>query len=566
MPVKLQNFPSGLPPLGDEVAAALNMLNFMKRPLPPPPPAPPPDVEWTFTTVLAALALVLLTGALISIIRRLKSTTLPFVKGLPFPAHLHVPFFGVAHLLGDAIEGTRLLSVNEADESGIVTFKLMGTNCISVLKAEHVRKVLLASNFRAQIPMLQKHMNNFLGPKALVQLMHEEWKLHRRMMTKSFHWQSLEGMVPDMVTVSNAFADLLILKGEGGEKIDIFQALKLATLDTIGLTAFGFAFNTVRDGAHPVASAFEYLLDETTRRQFVSPLSLSSIFTWLPTPSNRRFWKEVTVLRSTIDAIVAARSKDGATTSSSKYNDLLKYMLESKEASTLSAQALSDNLLTFLFGGFDTTSIALSYTLYLLARHPAEQRACAVEIASVLGKDGSITYESVAALKRCQAVISEALRLYPPAPVTVRTLESALDLDGHLFPAGTMAWVPIWWIQRSPLNWGDDANEFRPARFLDLPCGDGGDGADGSEMPLTSEGKRSGTSLLRTLAFSGGQRNCVGQRFAMIEATVMLAILVRDCEFKLPEGHPDPEAISSGVVQKPKAGIQLLVQKRGREL
>lgn len=129
-----------------------------------------------------------------------------------------------------------------------------------------------------------------------------------------------------------------------------------------------------------------------------------------------------------------------------------------------------------------------------------------------------------------------------------------------------MAWVPIWWVQRSPLNWGDDANEFRPARFLDLPCGDGGDGADGSEMPLTSEGKRSGTSLLRTLAFSGGQRNCVGQRFAMIEATVMLAILVRDCEFKLPEGHPDPEAISSGVVQKPKAGIQLLVQKRGREL
>jgi cytochrome P450 len=90
--------------------------------------------------------------------------------------------------------------------------------------------------------------------------------------------------------------------------------------------------------------------------------------------------------------------------------------------------------------------------------------------------------------------------------------------------------------------------------------------AYGSEMPLTSEGKRSGTSLLRTLAFSGGQRNCVGQRFAMIEATVMLAILVRDCEFKLPEGHPDPEAISSGVVQKPKAGIQLLVQKRGREL
>ena len=114
-------------------------------------------------------------------------------------------------------------------------------------------------------------MDNFLGPNALITLMHGEWKAHRRMMMRAFHWQSLRGMVPEMAQVATAFAALLVERGRDRAKIDIFQALKLATLDTIGLTAFGFAFNTIRDGAHPVAEAFEYLLDETTRRQFEAP-------------------------------------------------------------------------------------------------------------------------------------------------------------------------------------------------------------------------------------------------------------------------------------------------------
>lgn len=532
-------------------------------------------------------AFVLAVCALVYFRRWLKATTAPFIKGLPFPAHLHLPFLGIAHLMEDMIEGTRVVAVKASNESGIVTFKLMGTPAVSVLKAEHVRKVqrraptvprptvphptsphrvpshralphrvckvLLASNFRHRIPLLQKHMETFLGPKALVLLMHDEWKLHRRMMTKAFHWQSLQGMVPDIVNVSSAFAKLLQRRGAGGEPIDMFRALKLATLDTIGLTAFGFEFNTVRDGAHPVAAAFEYLLDETTRRQFTSPLSPSALFTWLPTPANRRLWKEVKVIRSTIDAIVSARMQG---TGNHQHEDLLKYMAESKEASTLSPQAFADNLLTFLFGGFDTTSITLAYTTFLLAKHPHEQKECVDEVIKVVGKHGDITHDSVTSLKRCQAVLSEALRLYPPAPLTTRTLETELELDGHVLPAGTMCWVPIWWIQRSALNWGDDANDFRPARFLDDNRTD-----DGSEPP-TSAAKASGASALRTLAFSGGQRNCVGQRFAMLEATIMLAILVRECEFKLPAGHPEPMAVSAGVVQKPKEGIHLLVEKR----
>ena len=575
------------------------LFPFFKAPPPPPPIPAPPTLD--YARIVGTAAAILLIAALLSLRRWLRSLNAPFVENAAFPQHLHRPVLGIAELMGDAIEGTRRIAVDSCDESGITTCRLLGSPVVTVLKAEHVRKVLLASNFRGRISLVQKHMDNFLGPNALITLMHGEWKAHRRMMMRAFHWQSLRGMVPEMAQVATAFAALLVERGRDRAKIDIFQALKLATLDTIGLTAFGFAFNTIRDGAHPVAEAFEYLLDETTRRQFEEPLSPSALMTWLPTPSNRRFWREKRVLRRTVDAIVAARieqtrrgGRDGAD-GRAAHEDLLQHMTEASEASQLSGQAFADNLLTFLFGGFDTTSIALSYTLFLLAKHPAEQQAVREEVLRVLGADGAPTPDGVSALRRCHAVISEALRLYPPAPLTTRTLEADLDLDGRTIPAGTMMWVPIWWVQRSRLNWGDDAEAFRPDRFLegddpslssdvgrgeppspppprpreggladhpvaDHPHGGGASTAAGTPEPLRAGGAP--PSALRSLAFSGGQRNCVGQRFAMLEATVMLAVLVRECSFELAAGHEDVHPVSAGVVQKPRGGIWLHVAPR----
>lgn len=169
----------------------------------------------------------------------------------------------------------------------------------------------------------------------------------------------------------------------------------------------------------------------------------------------------------------------------------------------------------------------------------------------MLGAEEEPTYESLQRLVFCQACLTEALRLYPPAPLTVRTLEEDLTLDGHVLPKGTMVYMPIWWIHRYAPNWGADAEAFRPERHL---------GDDGGEP--RAEGKTANS--YRFLAFSGGQRNCIGQRFAMLEATTLLVVLLRRCRFELPEGSSPPRAVSTGVVQKPEGGLRLHVRARAR--
>ena len=159
-------------------------------------------------------------------------------------------------------------------------------------------------------------------------------------------------------------------------------------------------------------------------------------------------------------------------------------------------------------------------------------------LGSGTGPTDKLTYETAGQLTYCAAVINEATRLYPPAPLTVRSLEKPLELEGKTLPAGTMCYVPIWWVHRSVMNWGDDAESFRPERHLEE---EGGEAAKSA-------------SSFRHVAFSGGQRNCVGQRFAVLESVVLFALVVRSVRLTLAPGSEEVAVVSTGVVQKPKNG------------
>ena len=142
----------------------------------------------------------------------------------------------------------------------------------------------------------------------------------------------------------------------------------------------------------------------------------------------------------------------------------------------------------------------------------------------------------------------------------MRTLTAPLALagGGPTLPAGTCVYLPIWWVHRAERNWGLDAATFRPERHLDAGNKAGGvagaaEGAGGGGGGGGGEGGKSASSF-RSIAFSGGQRNCPGQRFAMVEATVLLATLLRAAKFELADPGFEVESVSTGVVQKPKGG------------
>ncbi|CAK4690103.1 unnamed protein product [Aphanomyces euteiches] len=235
-------------------------------------------------------------------------------------------------------------------------------------------------------------------------------------------------------------------------------------------------------------------------------------------------------------------------TSNETYHDLLQFMIAAahEENSGVTAQSFADNLLTFLFAGFDTTSISLSYVLYLMASHPDVQEKALAEVLAET-KSQELTYKSAQELVYCTAIITESLRLFPPALVTSRTLEDEVTIGKHRIPRGTTVMLPIYWIHRYDANWGSDADRFRPERHLE----------DSDDINLSAKDKG-----FRMLAFSGGPRNCVGMRYAMLETVVVLAVLLQRCVFSVAKDAPPVRPVVSGLVQKPEHGVWLNIQPR----
>jgi len=473
---------------------------------------------------------------------------------LPERSHF---ILGHAAVIGtDLISGLRTLCVDSSVVDGLSRFYLVNNLAVSVTKAEHVKLALSSSNYRSRIPLITIHTEMLLGKKSLPALMKNEWKLTRKLATKAFHWEYLKSMVTDLNTVMNIFTNSFANKN--GQIVDMWPILKCITLDIIGISAFGYNFKGSETLiSSPVAEAFEYILEESTVRQFQKPLDPRSYFYALPTKENRKFNEASRIIRGTISNIIRLR-KEAPPGVSEQHHDLLKYFLDAHEEDGVAAdtEALIDNLMAMLFGGYDTSSITLTYAIYMMSQHHDIELKVRKEVMDVLGPKGNPTYEDLTSrLPYCTAVINEVLRLYPPAPVTTRTLVEPLkipvDLRTHkdlskredktayaTLPVGTMMYIPIWWIHRSPDNFSDP-ELFDPERFFD-------------------ENRSKQIHRFAHIPFSGGARDCVGRRFAMLELVGVFAMIMQNFSFEALPGYV-LQTEASGVVQKPKGGMPLKV-------
>ena len=226
---------------------------------------------------------------------------------------------------------------------------------------------------------------------------------------------------------------------------------------------------------------------------------------------------------------------------------------------------VADAALTYLSAGRDTTAQALTWTFYLLARHPDAAAEIRREVDSLLLRRGSLEFPSSSsssssslsslltptALPYTTAVFHEALRLYPPIPFEVRQCQRDTALpDGTLLPRHSVLVWCLWAMHRSPLTWGHDADRFRPERFLrshhhhhnhNQSCGSGGDDDDddddgqhqrgGTPAPVAAVALAPPRSPAEFPVFYGGARSCLGRRMAEAIAVQVVALLVWRFEF-----------------------------------
>lgn len=172
---------------------------------------------------------------------------------------------------------------------------------------------------------------------------------------------------------------------------------------------------------------------------------------------------------------------------------------------TLSDNDICDELVMFMFGGHDTISTTLTYTLWQLGQHPHIQQRVAEESRAIA--DRPLTAEDRSQLGYTTQVIHETLRLCPPAPALPRMVHHDIEVDGYRVKAGTFALVSLNALHRDPQLW-ETPLVFDPDRF--------------SPERLTSIDRR------QYLPFSAGPHSCMGDHFAMLEATLALATIIRD--------------------------------------
>jgi cytochrome P450 len=477
-------------------------------------------------------------------------------------------------------------SVEHADAKGRCCFWMGTTPALSVTAAEDVQLVLKQSSHRTTFSLLQRHVEMFLGKNSIGILSGREWKQQRSAISKALHTAvSNESYGISVVKAAQGLVDALLLDQEQysttlepqqTQHYELGEIMKLLTLDIFGQTAmhanFGCCHNhfqssqsessalPTKANSNPIAAAFDFLASEMMRRMTTGILDPASQIYSIPTASNRKQAEMREFLRTYIANSIAQRRQELAAASANMVDgppqDLLTAMIQVKD---LSEEELTDTLLSLLFAGYETTAGTLTYAIYLISQHASVEQQCLEEIAS---QDSSIQ-KKPEDYPYLQAVLMETLRLYPPAISTTRSLEKELVLDGIPVPKGTYLYIPIWTIQRDSKNFPEPL-AFRPERWAapaPVPQDSTSGGGSASSWQLRDPPPELGNAQA-WVPFSAGARSCVGQRFAIHEMTLALAVLVHNLKFQLVD--PDYEMIPyrSGIVQTPKGGLQMTISKR----
>jgi cytochrome P450 len=332
----------------------------------------------------------------------------------------------------------------------------------------------------------------------------EHWRRERRIVQPAFHRDRIASYENEMREKARSRSESW---GSGGEKVVNHEMMQL-TLDIVMRTLFGddagVDLHRVNRAFMDVADYFEWSLKPWGRL----------LHRW-PLPRVKRYERGADLVKGLIDEMVAARRENPRVNG----NDLLSTLirLRDEDGSALTDEQVRDELVTFFLAGHETTALALTYTLYLIARHPGVQARLLSEIDEA-GEDSSLLSQ----------VLSESLRLFPPAWVIGRQALEDDELRGFKIP------VPIYAIHRDP-KYFEAPEEFRPERWSD---------EFRQKLPRAAY-----------LPFGYGPRMCIGWQFAMTEAKLVLSILLK--RFRVEEVNGRVPVQRPSITGRPKEDVLL---------
>ncbi|HEX5143395.1 MAG TPA: cytochrome P450, partial [Mycobacterium sp.] len=355
------------------------------------------------------------------------------------------------------------------------------------------RDLLANAEFDRGLTTTMAEMRRLLGGN-LLNLPHRQWLPRRHALQPIFTKQCAHRYAGHMADAAQSVVDGWAGR-DPADAVDLDAECRTLTLQALGHSVFGVDLSY---DAASVGAAMRTALSWTIDRS-IQPVKAPH---WLPTPKQRRVRRATIRLNELADGILA-----GVRADPDRDAPLVRALLEATDPHTgqpLRDDEIRSELVLFLLAGHDTTSTTLTYALWALGRHPELQQQVHEE-AAALG-DRRLTPQDVPALPRTVEVLHEALRLCPPAATIARTPGCDVEVDGYRIEAGTTAILSVPALHRDPTLW-EDPQRFDPDRFL--------------------PGRSAVRDRWQYLPFGGGPRTCIGDHFAMLEATLALATVLR---------------------------------------
>lgn len=327
------------------------------------------------------------------------------------------------------------------------------------------------------------------------------WLRQRRLVQPAFHHQRLIAMSEVMVACTQHMLERWDRIAASGETIELVEEMMALTQAIIVRTMFSTDLGATAE----VVNRTWPIVNRRTGETFWS----TKLETRLPLPANRRFRRAMSELEAVVYRIIEDRRRTHR-----DEHDLLAMLLAARDDETgagMTDRQLRDEVMTMLLAGHETTSLALSWTYYLLSQHPEVEQAIADEVDRVLGNDAP-TFAHCEQLTSTRQVIQESLRLYPPAWGFSRQALSDDELGGYRVPKGSLVFLIPFVIHRQPKLWPEpdrfDPDRFAPERDAVRP-------------------------RFAYIPFGGGPRGCIGNHFAMLEAQLIVAAIAQRYRIEL---------------------------------
>ena len=386
---------------------------------------------------------------------------------------------------------------------------------------DYIERVLVRNN---ENYIKGERFQRTLGPITGNGILNSEgavWRRNRHLIQPAFH----PDRIREYATMMTDFTEDALEDWRDGQTRLVHEDTMELTLRIVARALFGADIDEHVDA---IGAALEEFMAATENLgHFVLPPQV-------PTPARLRIKRA----RENLDEVVHRLIEERRANPTDR--DVISKLLSvtDEEGDAMSTEQIRDEVVTLLLAGHETTALALTLTFYQLARNPPVEERLVEELEAVL--DGRApTMDDLSDLTYTEKVVKESMRRYPPVPGVIREPVKPDVIGGYEIPAGATVRMHQWVVHRDP-RWYDDPLAFRPERWTDEMEAD---------LPK-----------LAYFPFAAGPRRCIGDRFAMLEARLILATVYRDYHFELVPGT-DLD-LRATITARPKEEIPMTVYER----